>query len=540
MIEQANATKAKAPLVHCYDTRFILGKRLGLNKRKSIGLTVILLSMALAFLTLVSRNLLAPIIFATNPAPSVVPMLREWHGGNGSFLLNTDTQIVLDPQYADQLQATAHVFQRDLTAETGLAVPIVVAKNPGFGSFFLTLQTPDSSLGTEGYTFDVNNTVIINARTSTGAFYGTRTALQILQADPNHMHIPKGFARDYPQYQERGFMLDLGRKFLPLPLLEDYIRLMSWYKFNDLQLHFNDNVINGGDSSNWQQQYAAFRLNSPAFPGLAAADGSYTQAQIQELEQVASTYAVTITPEIDTPAHSLALTQYDPPLASPKYSKEFLDLSNPATYTFVDKLWNTFLPWFTTSQVHIGVDEYSANDADKYRTYINYYDRFLHQQDKTVRMWGSLSLIQSSVKVNTDIVLEDWDNHWANPVAMAHQGFQLINMNDNLLYIVPHAGYFHDFLDTRLLYDHWDPSIFDVHNPALNLSPDDPLLLGGMFAVWNDLLGSKISVQDITARIEPAFPVVGEKMWSGPTPKTSYAQFEQYVQQVGLAPNTHL
>lgn len=511
---------------------------LGLDKKQSIGLTMILLSMTIAFLTLVSRNLLAPIIFYTNPSPSVVPVLREWHGGNGMFLFSSSTRIVLDPAYVGQLSETAHIFQQDLTAETGTTVSIVAANDPGSGNFFLTLKTLDSSLGAEGYTFDVNTSVIINARTRNGAFYGTRTALQILQADPDHTHIPKGFARDYPQYKERGFMLDLGRKFLPLPLLEDYVRLMSWYKFNDFQLHFNDNAINGGDGSDWQHQYAAFRLDSPAFPGLAAVDGSYTEAQIQELEQVASAHAVTITPEIDTPAHALALTQYDPQLASPKYSKEFLDLSNPATYTFVDKLWETFLPWFTTTQVHIGVDEYSANDADEYRTYINYYDRLLHQQGKTVRMWGSLSLIQSSIKVNRDMVLEDWDNHWANPVDMEHQGFQIINTNGNLLYIVPHASYFHDFLDTRLLYAHWNPSIFDLHNPALNLSPTDPLLLGGMFAVWNDLLGSKISAHDITVRIEPAFPVVGEKMWNGLTPDLSYGQFEQRVQKIGLAPNT--
>lgn len=511
-----------------------------LSKRKNAGLLILLLGIALVFLTVVSRNLLAPIIFFTNPAPLVAPMLREWHGGDGFFLVNVETQIVLDPIYAEQLQETAFVFQQDLAAVTGQTVPIVIATDPSPNTFFLTLQTLDSSLGTEGYTFDVSDAVVINARTSNGVFYGTRTALQILQADPVHMHIPKGFARDYPQYKERGFMLDLGRKFLPLPLLEDYVRLMSWYKFNDFQLHFNDNAINGGTSADWQHQYAAFRLNSPAFPGLAAADGSYTEAQIQELEQVASAHAVTITPEIDTPAHALALTQYDPQLASPTYTKEFLDLSNPATYTFVDKLWKTFLPWFTTTQVHIGVDEYSPSDADRYHMYINYFDNFLHQQGKTVRIWGSLSLIQSRIKVNTDVVLEDWDNQWANPVAMERQGFHLINVNDNLLYIVPHAGYFHDFLDTRLLYDQWNPSVFDVHKPALNLSPNDPLLLGGMFAVWNDLLGNRVSAHDITIRIEPAFPVVGEKMWGGPTPAVSYAQFEQNVQQIGLAPNTHL
>ena len=501
---------------------------------------MILCSIVLAFLTLVSGKLLAPIIFYTNPAPTVVPVLREWHGGNGSFLLRPDAQIVLDSLYADQLRATAQVFQQDLVAVTGNRVPVVVASTPGFDAFFLTLKTRDSSLGVEGYTLTVGDATVIDARASNGIFYGTRTVLQILQADPYHRTLPKGFARDYPHYKERGFMLDLGRKFLPPPLLEDYVRLMSWYKFNDFQLHFNDNAVNGGNGPGWQHNYAAFRLNSPAFPGLAAADGSYTQQQIQQLEQVASLHAVTITPEIDTPAHSLALTQYRPQLASLHASKEFLNLNDPATYSFVDTLWKTFLPWFTTPQVDIGVDEYNIHDAAAYRAYINYYDHFLHQQGKTVRMWGSLSLMQSSVQVATDIVLEDWDNRWANPVAMEQQGFQLINTNGNLLYIVPHANYFHDFLDTRLLYTSWTPAIFDIHDPAMNLHPDDPQLLGGMFAVWNDLLGKITSTRDITVRIEPAFPVLGEKMWNEPTPEISYAQFEQNVQKVGMAPNTRL
>lgn len=496
--------------------------------------------MVLALFGLGPFHLLAPSNFFANPAPPVAPMLREWHGSSGSFILGSDARIILDTAFATQLLDTAQVFQQDLAAETRKMLPIVEASDPGTNNFFLTLQTQDSSLGSEGYTFDVGGSVTINAHTSTGVFYGTRTTLQILQADPQHTHIPRGFARDYPQYKERGFMLDLGRKFLPLPLLEDYVRLLSWYKFNDFQLHFNDNALDVGNSSNWQHKYAAFRLNSPAFPGLAAPDGSYTQQQIQELEQVAHMYAVTITPEIDTPAHDLALTQYRPQLASAKDSKELLDLSNPATYTFVDSLWNTFLPWFTTSQVHIGVDEYKTSDANRYRAYINRYDGFLRQKGKTVRMWGSLSVMSGSTQVNTDIVVEDWDNLWANPVEMVRQGFQIINTNGNLLYIVPHTSYFHDFLDTRLLYERWDPSIFDVNNPAVNLQPGDPHLLGGMFAVWNDLLGNMVSANDITVRIKPAMPVVGEKMWGEPTPDTSYTQFEQIVQQIGLAPSTHL
>ncbi len=499
-------------------------------------MVIVLGGMTLALLSLIPLRLLSPINFFQNQTPSVVPALREWHGGSGSFVLDSSSRILLDPTYANRLEVTAQVFQQDLSLETGMALPIAISSNPGSGNFFLTMQTANNVIGTEGYLLNVDNSVTINARTTNGVFYGTRTVLQILRTTSDLASIPRGSAVDYPQYQERGFMLDVGRKFVPLGLLEDYIRLMSWYKFNDFQLHFNDNALNVGNQPDWQHQYAAFRLNSPAFPGLAAADGSYTEQQILELEQVASEYAVTITPEIDTPAHDLALTQYHPDLASPKYSKEFLDLDNPATYTFVNSLWNTFLPWFTSSQIAMGMDEYDSSETDKFREYINYYDDFLKQKGKTTRMWGSLSKMQSNVKVNNDIVIEDWDNTWANPVDMARQGFQIINANDNLLYIVPHASYFHDYLDTQLLYDSWEPYIFDLNNPAINLQPDNPHLLGAMFAVWNDKLGNVVSDDDITEKIEPALPVLGEKMWTGPTPDVGYAQFEQMVQQIGLAP----
>lgn len=472
-----------------------------------------------------------------NMAPTVVPALREWSGGVGSFHLTPGSRLLLDPASAASLQGTAQIFQQDLATETGSVLPVVVAPTAAPGDILLALTSTDNSIGNEGYLLTISDSVTIQAHMTTGVFYGTQSVLQILHTDPARASIPRGFARDYPAYRERGFMLDVGRKFVPLPVLEDYVRLMSWYKFNDFQLHLNDNSIAGGQSADWQHQYAAFRLNSPAFPGLAAADGSYTEAQIRELVQMAHQRGVTITPEIDTPAHSLALTQYRPDLASPRYEKDFLDLSNPATPFFVHALWQTFLPWFSTSQVNMGMDEYSTSDADQFRTYVNATDDFFQQMGITTRMWGSLTAMRSTVPVHTRIIIQDWNNTWQNPVHTVQQGFQIINANDALLYIVPHANYYHDFLDTQLLYTSWDPSIFDLNNPDLNLQPGDPHLLGGIFSVWNDKLGEIVSVQDITVRITPVFPVLGQKMWSG-TATLSYAQFEQVVQQVGTAPNT--
>lgn len=454
-------------------------------------------------------------------------------------MLGLASRITVDPSYAVQLKDTAHVFQSDLFEVTRYTLPVVATNDPAPGDFFLTLRKLDSALGKEGYLFQVGDVVAIIANTSTGAFYGTRTALQILLQDPARIHIPKGTARDYPQYQERGFMLDVGRKFFSIPVLEDYVRLMSWYKMNDFHLHLNDNEIGGGDSPDWLHKYAAFRLNSNQFPGLAAPDGSYTKQDMRELQNIAKENAVTITPEIDAPAHALAFTQYRPDLVSSKYPKEFLDLNNPDAYTFMNAIWNEFLPWFDTTQVDIGADEYPPSDADNYRQFINTYDAYMKQKGKTIRMWGGLTKMESNIQVNTDIVIDVWNNKWANPVAMVNQGFHIVNANDALLYIVPKAGYYHDYLDTQLLYEKWEPYIFDLANPSLNLQPNDPHLLGGMFSVWNDKLGGVVTDADVYNRVKPAIPTLGEKMWSGATTGTTYEQFEQLASKIGEAPGTH-
>ena len=504
------------------------------------SITVCVVCIAILFTYLSPLRLFGYRIVFANPAPQVIPSLREWSGGSGSFALMGTSRIVIDAAYQTQLMDTARVFQSDLFDVVGHSLPVVTSGSPGSGDFFLTLTTSDDRIGNEGYLFNVGNRVTISARTSTGIFYGTRTALQILQEDPARSSIPRGKARDYPEYQERGFMLDVGRKFFSLGFLEDEVRFMAWYKMNDFHLHLNDNEVGAGSSPDWMHKYAAFRLNSGRFPGLASNDGSYTEQDIRSLEQVASQYAVTITPEIDAPAHALAFAQYRPNLTNQKYPRDILDLNNPDTYTFLNALWSEFLPWFDTTQVDIGVDECVPEEANECLQFINTYDAFMKQRGKTVRMWGSLTKLKGNTRVNTDIVLDVWDNKWANPVDMVKQGFHIINANDNLLYIVPRAGYFHDYLDTRLLYERWEPYIFDFSNPGMNLQPGDPHLLGGMFAEWNDKLGSVVSDADVQQRVKPAMQTLGEKLWSGTTTAMTYEQFCQVAQQIGQAPGTQL
>src|SRR5581483_10987359 len=107
-----------------------------------------------------------------NPAPAVIPSLHEWKGDHGFFMLGSDSRIAIDPTYSAQLHTTAQVFQSDLSTVIGHTLPIVTTSSPAASDFLLTLNNADSSIGNEGYLFQVCDTVVISAHTTTGVFYG--------------------------------------------------------------------------------------------------------------------------------------------------------------------------------------------------------------------------------------------------------------------------------------------------------------------------------------------------------------------------------
>jgi hexosaminidase len=535
----------------------------------TIGTPVVLLGALAAIVALTAqvptRSTVAMLATPTtvNATPVVIPSLRDWHGGYGFFRLGDSARIVVNQADAAPLAGAARAFHDDLRAVTGRDLPVATATAPRAGDFYLTLGSGDAGLGAEGYRLLVGDSVNILANASNGAFYGTRTVLQILADDPSHTTLPRGTARDYPAYAVRGFMLDVGRKFFPLAFLEDYVRFMAWYKMNDFQLHLNDNAVDAGTKADWMHEYAAFRLNSPRFPGLAAHDGAYTEADMRALQDLAREYAVTITPEIDAPAHDLAFTQYDPALALPgtagtgptDVNKESLDLNNPASFTFLNAIWDTFLPWFDATQMHIGADEYFTHsttgpdprDATVYRRFVNRYIGYLAAHGKGVRMWASLDEMASTVPVDHRAVMVDWDTKWANPVTTARAGYDIINASGHLLYIVPHyppsQRFYPDALDAQYLYAHWEPTIFDATNAGYNLALGDPHLLGGMFAEWNDMNdvpGGTISDADVHARVKPAMSVIGQKLWDGAPSGQTYAAFMTLAARLGDGPGTHL
>lgn len=476
---------------------------------------------------------------AVNPKPFVIPELKQWTGKDGNFIPGKDARIVCTSQNPELLRI-AKMFADDYRQMFGQTLSVVQGKAAS-GDFVLALST-DKKLGEEGYAIKITDRVAASAPTTTGLYWSTRTLLQLAEQNQERS-LPQGVIRDYPDYPLRGFMIDCGRKFIPMSYLQDLVKIMAYYKMNTLQVHLNDNGFKQYFEHNWDKTYAAFRLESDTYPGLAARDGSYSKKEFIDFQKQAASNFVEIIPEIDVPAHSLALTHYKPEIGSKEYGMDHLDLFKPETYEFVDALFKEYLegdnPVFVGKRVHIGTDEYSNAKKDvveKFRAFTDHYIRFVEGFGKQAVVWGALSHAKGDTPVKSeDVIMNAWYNGYADPATMIKDGYKLICIPDGMVYIVPVAGYYQDYLNEPQLYKEWTPahigkSVFEEKHPSI---------LGGMFAIWNDHAGNGISVKDIHHRIFSPLQTLSVKMWTGAQTGIPYETFNEKRALLSEAPGVN-
>lgn len=475
-------------------------------------------------------------LYAQNEKPFVVPELKEWKGSKGDFVPSSDMRVV----YADEaLRAVAEAFAADYGQMFG-AAPAVAQGKPSAGDIYFTLKK-DKKLGSEGYAIRVDRYVTVSAPEVVGAYWATRTLLQISEQTEDHQ-LPKGQLRDWPDYAMRGFMMDCGRKFIPMSYMRDLVKMMAYYKMNTLQVHLNDNGFKQFFGHDWGRTYAAFRLECDTYPGLTARDGYYTKREFIDFQEEAASRFVEIIPEIDAPAHTLAFSHYKPEIGSQEYGMDHLDLFNPETYKFMDGLFKEYLegdkPVFRGPRVHIGTDEYSNKKKDvveKFRAFTDRYIRLVESYGKQACVWGALTHAAGETPVKSEnVIMSAWYNGYADPKEMVRQGYKLISIPDGLVYIVPAAGYYYDYLNTQYLYEKWTPA----HVGKAVFEEKDPAILGGMFAVWNDHVGNGISVKDIHHRLFPALQTLATKTWDAQI-DLPYADFDRLRQGLSEAPGVN-
>lgn len=487
----------------------------------------------------------------------VIPSIAEWSGGRGSFYLEEGSRIIVgsDGQALwDVAMLLNERCEKDRNFRTSLTVCRGTQEDTRPGDIYLGYAEEENGLGEEGYTCDITDKCVIKAETAVGVRWGTVTLMQILfRGAYGETSAPQGRIRDYPLYEVRGFGIDVARKPVSLDTLYAMMETMSWYKMNDLSIHLNDNEILATSGLTASQEQAmtaesAFRLESSLTneegEALTSAEYAYTKEEIAELIATAKTYGVTVVPEIDTPAHSLAITKLYPEYAlrSPNESVDQIDLGNEEAVALAEGLWREALDEekgaFREAQtVNIGMDEYYG-DGEQYRQYLVRMNDLVQETGRTVRLWGSLSNMGGSTKPSPEnLQMIIWSTVWADPQEMYEAGYSLINMQNNHLYIIPGGGY--DRLDSRELYENWAPNRFYDYNRIETIPVYSPQMLGASYMIWNDMCGRLdigISEYDLYERFMEPLGVLSARLWGAAKMESALEEEVQRLESLG-SPN---
>lgn len=369
----------------------------------------------------------------------IIPAPRSLTPAEGSFVINKSTRIKVEADdslfnevardFADQIML---VSGYDLFGKSG---------NPAI------LLKEVAGLEDEEYRLRVDPiSVLIEATTSAGAFYGMQTILQLLPSEAYGDKKAKGISwkipccsiSDKPRFTYRGMMLDCARYFMPKETVKKFIDVMAMNKQNVFHWHLTDDQGWRIEIKKYPKltEVGAWRPFTADYNGKnpdgTVHGGFYSQDDVREIVEYARHRHVTVVPEIELPGHGSAALAAYPQLScdsTKKYEvatcwgvKTDIFCPNAFTFTFLQDVFTELFELFPSPYYHIGGDECpkDAWEQSKYcqdlitvlgikdehelqSFFVKRMDAFLREHGKTVIGWDEIldgSAVESTVAMS--------------------------------------------------------------------------------------------------------------------------------------------
>jgi hexosaminidase len=391
-----------------------------------------------------------------------------------------------------------------------------------------------------------------------GAYYGTRTLLQQLRG-PQHA-VPGGEITDWPEYPQRGLMVDAGRKYFTPEWHAARIRELGWLKLNTYHLHLSDG--------------SGFRLESETHPEIVTRP-ALSRAEVLELLDLAERHHVTVIPEIDTPGHLEAALAAHPDLqlvtAAGRRHPSNLDYSKPEARAFAHDLIGEIAELFPGPLVHLGGDEYfgypwdtenkitgencpqlldharreagpDATLLDGFTHYQNGLIELLGRHGKQAVVWNDhLEPAEGVVELDHRAQVESWirwNEQLPSAADLLDAGYGIINGHGDHLYFIVNVGQQHEEgkKSAQGIYDLWDPLVFMAAPTRDFRLPAKPAgHRGAHLSVWCDNPGFQTE-QEIAEGLRSWLRSFGQQLWGSPRAAADFAAFRPMIDAVGGPP----
>jgi len=349
--------------------------------------------------------------------PLLLPNPRYLILDKGSLDLQDGRLIVIDGANAPALRFSAVRLQEAL-AKTGLSWDIAAGAHLPTERIGVTLDvTPGSVRHIQGYELTVTPRAIhLVAQTPAAIFYAVTTLIQLL--DQYHTTLPAMRILDWPDFPNRGVMLDISRDKVPtMETLYGLVDMLASWKINQLQLYTEHTFA-------YQKHPVVWAEASPL-----------TGADILVLDAYCRERSIELVPNQNTFGHMrrwLVHEKYRPLAECPDgcdtawghFDEPFsLCPGDPRSIELVQDMLDELLPHFQSRQVNVGCDETVDLGNGRSREVVaqkgagRVYLDFLHKirrevriRDRTMQFWGDIIIEYPDLvaELPRDMIALEW------------------------------------------------------------------------------------------------------------------------------------
>lgn len=470
---------------------------------------------------------------------NLMPMPAQTEIGDGQLAITGSFHAALTGYTEPRLVVARDRFMGTLSRETG----IPFSKEAPEEHATLTIHTggpsnPVQQLGEdESYHLQITSQhAELSAPNPLGILHGLQTFLQLVHITPTGFAVPAVTIDDRPRFPWRGLMIDAGRHFMPVEVIERNLDGMEAVKLNVFHWHLSENQ--------------GFRIQSKIYPLLQekGSDGLYyTQNEVRHILSYAHDRGIRVVPEFDVPCHTTSWFVGYPQLASGKgpYQIEThwgvfdpaMDPTRESTYQFLNRFFGEMAALFPDAYFHIGGDECNGKEWDANQR-IQAFMRAHDLKDDAALQSYFTARVQKLVAGHHKI-MEGWDEvlqtdtprdvviqSWRGPKALAAAARQ---GNRGIL----STGYYVDLNQSAAEHYLADPMTGD----AALLTPEERArILGGEAAMWSEY----VSAENVDSRIWPRTAAIAERLWSAqevrdvPSMYARLGVISQWLQNYGL------
>ena len=353
---------------------------------------------------------LIPNAYCQGAAPlPIMPLPASVTPGQGEFVIDGQFALAFDGFTEPRLMRARERFLETLTRETG--TPFSRVADADTAKFKVHTGGPSKTIQQlgedESYQLTVSaDGVRLTAANPLGVMHGLQTFLQLVRITPHGFTVPAVTIDDKPRFPWRGLMIDVGRHFIPIPVIERNLDAMEAVKLNVFHWHLSDDQ--------------GFRVESKVFPLLQkkSSDGLYyTQDQVRQVIEYARDRGIRVIPEFDMPAHATAWFAAYPQLASGKGPYEIgrkwgvldpaMDPTRESTYQFLNLFIGEMAGLFPDAYFHVGGDECNGKEWDANAAIQEFKKKHNLKDNAALQAWFSARV--QKIVASRHKIMEGWD-----------------------------------------------------------------------------------------------------------------------------------